>query len=216
MTVGHECAGDQPNQSFERRCQSAPFEYRTHCLVCESDLSFDFAEKKPDVAKYQISAVSKIVRKTRKWKLHVTLKKVAAKRTDPLVVELAAKLSYATCIRAEEVKYQTKEVYSIRHLSRKLLERYDAEGSKAQLAQRTTLPKIILLQEEANSIVTDTILASSWSSSQNCQRVSAEWSEEWTDWGLGQILSVSEWAESRKADCWSTNTIENFPWHDLL
>ena len=54
-----------------------------------------------------------------------------------------------------------EEVYSIRHLSRKLSERYGAEGSKVRLTQRAGLPKIVLLQEEANSIVTDTILDSS-------------------------------------------------------
>ena len=30
---------------------------------------------------------------------------MTAKRTDPLAIELAAKLCYATCIRAEEAKY---------------------------------------------------------------------------------------------------------------
>ena len=62
-----------------------------------------------------------------------------------------------------------EELYSIRHLSRKLSERYGAEGSRVQLAQRIGLPKIMLLQEDVNSIVTGTILNSSWSSSQNCQ-----------------------------------------------
>ena len=145
---------------------------------------------------------------------------MTAKRTDPLAVELAVKLSYATCIRAEEAKYHkdgmqrflsgvtvfpgpinykhfhdwyestnddatssftpfvmqkhiedsnNEEVHSIRHLSRKLSERYGAEGSRVQLAQRIGLPKIMLLQEDVNSIVTGTILNSSWSSSQNCQ-----------------------------------------------
>ena len=93
MSVGDECAGDQPNQSFERRRRSAPFGYRTHYLVCEGELNFDLAEKKPDVAKYQISEGSTIIRKTRECKLHETLKKVVVERTDPLAVELAAKLS---------------------------------------------------------------------------------------------------------------------------
>ena len=93
VSVGDECAGDQPNQSFERRRRPAPFGYRTHYLVCEGELNFDLAEKKPDVAKYQISEGSTIIRKTRKCKLHETLKKVVAERTDPLAVELAAKLS---------------------------------------------------------------------------------------------------------------------------
>ena len=93
VSVGDECAGDQPNQSFERCRRSAPFGYRTHYLVCKGELNFDLAEKKPDVAKYQISEGSTIIRKTRKCKLHETLKKVVAERTDPLAVELAAKLS---------------------------------------------------------------------------------------------------------------------------
>ena len=76
-----------------------------HCLICEGDLNFGLAENKPDVAKYQISEVSKIINKTRKLKFHEALKKVVAEGTDPLAVELAAKLSYASCIRAEETKY---------------------------------------------------------------------------------------------------------------
>ena len=140
-----------------------------------------------------------------------------------LAVELAAKLSYASCIRAEEAKYHrdcigrflssvtvipgpvyykhfasskndgfnnlcdwyessnhnttssfalfevhkhiednnNEEVYSIRHLSRKLSKHDGAEGSKVPLTQRAGLPQIMLLQEEANSIVTDIILDSS-------------------------------------------------------
>ena len=54
-----------------------------------------------------------------------------------------------------------EEVYSIRHLSKNLSERYGAEGSNLRLTQRAGLPKIMLLQEETNSIVTDTILDSS-------------------------------------------------------
>ena len=49
-------------------------------------------------------------------------------------------------------------MYSIRHVSRNLLKRYGAEGSKAQLTQHEGLPKLTLLHEEANSIVTETIL----------------------------------------------------------
>ena len=70
-----------------------------------------------------------------------------------------------------------EEVYSIRHFSTKLSERYGAEGSKVRLSHRAGLPKIMPLQEEANSIVTDTIVGN-WSSSQNFQRVSARWSED--------------------------------------
>ena len=74
-------------------------------MVCEGELNFDLAEKKPDAAKYQISEVSTNIRKTRKCKLDEILKKVVAERTDPLAVESAAKLSYTSCIHAEEVKY---------------------------------------------------------------------------------------------------------------
>ena len=76
MSVGDECAGDQPDQSFDRHRPSAPFGYRTHCLVCEGELNIDLAENKPDVAKYQINKVSQeneeINRKTRKCKLRET------------------------------------------------------------------------------------------------------------------------------------------------
>ena len=54
-----------------------------------------------------------------------------------------------------------EEGYLIRHLGKKLSERYVVEGSKVQLRQRVGLPKIILLQEETNSIVTETIFDSS-------------------------------------------------------
>ena len=53
VIVADECTEDQPNQPFERRRRSAPFGYWTHYLVCEGELNFDLAEKKPDVAKYQ-------------------------------------------------------------------------------------------------------------------------------------------------------------------
>ena len=148
---------------------------------------------------------------------------MATERTDPLAVKLAVKLSYASCIRAEEAKYHrdcmqrflsglavisspvnyehfasskndgfnnfcdwyessnhdttslftlfevqkhiedynNEEVYLIRLLSRKLSERYAAEGSKVRLTQRAGLSKIMLLQDEANSIVTGTILDTS-------------------------------------------------------
>ena len=54
-----------------------------------------------------------------------------------------------------------EEGYLIRHLGKKLSERYVVEESKVQLRQRAGLPKIILLQEETTSIVTDTIFDSS-------------------------------------------------------
>ena len=55
--------------------------------------------------RYQISEVSTIIRKTKKCKMHETLKKEVAERADSLAVELAAKLSYASCICAKGAKY---------------------------------------------------------------------------------------------------------------
>ena len=52
-------------------------------------------------------------------------------------------------------------MYSIRHLSKKLSEYYGAEGSNVRLTQHAGLPKIMLLQKEANSIVADSIFESS-------------------------------------------------------
>ena len=160
-----------------------------------------------------------------KCKLHETLKNVVANRTDPLAVEVADKLSYAACIRAEEAKYHRdcmqrfmsgvtvipgpinkrhlhkskndgfekfcnwyestshdttssftlfevqkhiedngsndEDAYSIRQLSRKLSDCYGADGSDVLLTQRQGLPKIMLMQEEADSIITNNVLDSS-------------------------------------------------------
>ena len=54
-----------------------------------------------------------------------------------------------------------EEVYSIRQLSRKLSDRYGAESSHVRLTQRQGLPKIMLMQEEADSIITNTVLDNS-------------------------------------------------------
>ena len=48
--------------------------------------------------------MSTIIKKTRKFKLHKTLKKNVAERTDPLAVDLSTKLFYDSCICAEEEK----------------------------------------------------------------------------------------------------------------
>ena len=216
------------NKSFERRRRSAPYGYKTHCLICEGKLDFELAVKNPNVPKYQISEVNTVFSKTKDkgtCKLHKTLSGIVAKRTDQLAVEVAAKLAYAGCIRAEEAKYhrdcmqrflngkevfptQTsnrhfdraksdgfekfcnwyessnhdttssftlfevqkyisdnsnsdEEVYSIRQLSRKLSDRYGAESSHVRLTQRQGLPKIMLMQEEADSIITNTVLDNS-------------------------------------------------------
>ena len=45
MTIKEKWAGDQSNQSFERRRLSAPFADRTHCLVYKGELNFDITEK---------------------------------------------------------------------------------------------------------------------------------------------------------------------------
>ena len=105
MTDVDECARDQLDQSFERCCQSALFVYGIHFLVCKSKLNFDLAQKKRDIAKYQISEVSTIIRKTSKCNLHKPLKTVAAEGTYSLAVKLATKLSYGSCICPEEAKY---------------------------------------------------------------------------------------------------------------
>ena len=70
-----------------------------------SNYKGDFADKKPYVAKYQISKMNTIIRETRKFKLFKMLKNMFAETTDPLAVELAKKLSYTSCLRGEEVKY---------------------------------------------------------------------------------------------------------------
>ena len=34
-----------PNQEFKKRQRSAPFCYKSHCLICEEKLNFDLAKK---------------------------------------------------------------------------------------------------------------------------------------------------------------------------
>ena len=103
----------------------------------------------------------------------------------------------------------SEEVYSIRHLSRKLSERYGAEGSKVRLTQRAGLPKIVLLQEEANSIVTDTILDSSVGAAAKIVKESLR---------DGQKTELTEgsnrfypYPNELNLEKLSTSTIENFP-----
>ena len=50
------------------------FDYKTHCLICEEILEFEKASKYPDNQKYQISVINWINQKTKKSKLHETLK----------------------------------------------------------------------------------------------------------------------------------------------
>ena len=226
VPITNENAIPQQNQSFERRTRSSPFGFKTHCLICEEELDFERAAKRPDIARYQISEVSTIytqAKKSGKCMLQETLRDTVSQRSDPLAVEVAAKVSYASCIRAEEAKYHrdcmqrflsgrtvtgpkfthqhihhekhdafnsfcdwyesthhentstftlfevqhhiekkiNDEVYSIRHLSRKLSERYGAEGSEVRVTKRPGLSKIMLLQEEADEIVTGTVMDSS-------------------------------------------------------
>ena len=98
VTVSGECPRNQPNQSFEKNCQSVLFGHQTHCLVSEGEFNFDLAEKKPDLAKMPDKW-------TKKCNLVRTFKKVVAEKIDQLVVELGAKLSYNSCIRAKEENY---------------------------------------------------------------------------------------------------------------
>ena len=68
-------------------------------------LDFELAQKNPGVAKYQISTIDWVDKKTSKSKLHKLLDNVCKGRTDALSVEVAAKISYAGCLRALEAKY---------------------------------------------------------------------------------------------------------------
>ena len=85
------------NQSFKKRQRASPFCFKTHCLICEVELNFERAKKRPDVSKYQISEVTIVTGKSKECKLHETLKRVVSSRKDPLAMEVAAKLSYASC-----------------------------------------------------------------------------------------------------------------------
>ena len=53
-------------------------------------------------------------------------------------------------------------MYWIKHLTRKFWECYGAEGSKVRLTLRVELREKVFLEEEANNIVTDIILDSSF------------------------------------------------------
>ena len=55
--------------------------------------------------KYKVSTIKIVDKKTTKSKLHTTLEQFCQGKTDPLPVEVASKLSYATCLRAYEAKY---------------------------------------------------------------------------------------------------------------
>ena len=65
------------------------------------------------------------------------------------------------CLKCKSILKTVAEVYLIRQLSKNLQKCYDAEGFKVPLTQCVELPKIMLQQEVANSIVTDTIFDSS-------------------------------------------------------
>ena len=70
------------------------------------------------------------------------------------------------CLKCKSKFKTVAEVYLIRQLIKKLQECYDAEGFKVPLTQCAELPKIMLQQEVANSIVTDTIFDSSITASE--------------------------------------------------
>ena len=105
----------------------------------------------------------------------------------------------------------SEEVYSIRDLSRKLLERYGVEGSKVRLAQHAGLPKVLLLQEEANSIVTSTILDSSvWAAAKIVKESLRDGQKTELTEGSNRFYPYPNELNLEKL---STSTIENFPWH---
>ena len=92
---------DNQQPSVTTRSKST-YNYKTHCLICEDELDFDLAAKRPDVVAYQISTIVWVKKKTKKCQLHETLRKHCAGKTDPVSLEVSAKLQYADCIRLEE------------------------------------------------------------------------------------------------------------------
>ena len=71
------------------------YDYRTHCLICEEELDFELASKRPDVTANQISTINWINVVTKKCKLHETLKTFYEGKTDPLSLEVPSKIQYA-------------------------------------------------------------------------------------------------------------------------
>ena len=71
------------------------YDYRTHFLICEEELDFEWASKRPDVTANQISTISWICMATKKCKLYETLKTFCEGKTDPLPLEVSSKIQYA-------------------------------------------------------------------------------------------------------------------------
>ena len=90
----------QPNDSFERGGRHTPFDYKKHCLLCEKDLDFDLARKKPTVARDLISEINTVIKK--KCQIHETLKNIGSERKDPLSIEIIG--NYSSCIRSSGAK----------------------------------------------------------------------------------------------------------------
>ena len=198
---------------------SLAYDYKTHCLICAKLLDFASARKHPKRPKCQISKIELVNERSKKCKVQETLKAHCKGKSDALSVEVAARIEYASCIRAEEAKYhrhcmqsflsgsgasldidtETKSnisvsknetfeqfcewyestdhatssmtlfevqkqmrdlcpseggVYSIKWISKRLLERY---GNKIQVTASTGRPNIILLRKEADQIVAENI-----------------------------------------------------------
>ena len=79
--------------------------YQTYFLVYEGKVNFDVAEKKADVTKFKVSEVSTIIRKTRKCKLHETLKKLGCwKNCQRIYSRGICEVILRFCICSEEEK----------------------------------------------------------------------------------------------------------------
>ena len=74
------------------------YDYRTHCLICEEELNFELASKRPDVTANQISTINWIDVATKKCKLHEILKTFCEGKTDQLSLEVSSKTQYAKCL----------------------------------------------------------------------------------------------------------------------
>ena len=107
-SFGNEmCNANKPVSvgSSESTRSKRSYGYRTHCLICEEELDFVKAKKHPNVPANKISSISWIDTDTSECRLHETLKAFVAGKTDPISLEVAGKLEYADCLRAEEAKY---------------------------------------------------------------------------------------------------------------
>ena len=63
---GNLSAEGNPKANFvyEKYDRTAPYGYKTHCLVCERILDFEAMKKHPDRKKYKISSINIVDKKT--------------------------------------------------------------------------------------------------------------------------------------------------------